>query len=125
MRLTVSSRSSSVRRRTLLCVDRLLALVVPAARAHAVRLLGFVAVRALRERGRRQRVVRAALVASGLAVSPLGIRHGLLHFLLEGLEGLPAGIDGLGRARARSEVPVLEIGRATCRDRGATSVEER
>ena len=99
-------RVSSDRARALR-VDRLLALVVPAARAHAVRLLGLVAVRALRERRRRQRVVRAALVAAGLAVAPSWDWASCSYtFSLRALQGLPAGID---RCRAR---------RRTLRDSG-------
>src|SRR5258708_37858373 len=54
-------------------VDRLLALVVAAMRADAVRLLRLLAVGAVRERRGRQEVVRAPLVAAGLAVAPFWV----------------------------------------------------
>ena len=63
----------------LLLVDRarLAAAVVPAVGAHAVRRLGFVALRALAEAHRLQRVVRPALGRAGLGVSSFWIRHRL------------------------------------------------
>src|SRR5436190_21654575 len=56
-------------------VDQLLAFVIPAARADAVGRLGLVAIRALGERGRGERVVGSPLVAARFAVAALRIRH--------------------------------------------------
>jgi hypothetical protein len=59
------------------CPDLALA-IVAAVRAHAVRRLRFVALRAQAHRRRRQRVVSAALRRTGLRMSTLRIRHDAL-----------------------------------------------
>jgi hypothetical protein len=51
------------------------ALVLPAMGAHAVRLLGLVAVRALRHAGPLQGIVRAPVASAPLGVSTFRIRH--------------------------------------------------
>src|SRR6185436_9332094 len=92
----------------------LASLVVTAVRADAVRQLLLVAVGTVRQSRRRQRVVRAPLVAPGLRVASLGIRHRgfLLPALLELEERGEARIDVLHLARARLLVSIHPAGGA-------------
>src|SRR3954468_6496230 len=71
--------------------------VITAMRAHAVRRLGLVALRAQAGGGRRQRVVRAALRRPRLRVSAFGIRHDLSTILSSTVSAAPAA----GRPRRR------------------------
>src|SRR5262249_17064320 len=66
---------TSPRVRSPLDVDCLFALVVTAVRTDAVRHLRLFAVGTLRESRSGEGVVRAALVATGLAMASFGIRH--------------------------------------------------
>src|SRR5690348_3565640 len=58
--------------------SRLTALVVAAVLADAVRRLRLVAVRALAQAARLERVVRPAISGAGFRMSSFGIRHGSL-----------------------------------------------
>jgi hypothetical protein len=68
---------SHVALEVLLLVDRsdLTSFVVPAVRAHAVRRLGLVTLRARPDGSRLQRVMRAPLATARLGVTAFWIRH--------------------------------------------------
>ena len=102
----------------LLLVDRasLAAAVVAAVRAHAMRRLRLVAVRALAEPDRLQRVVRAALGRPRLRVSSFWIRHRCLALLgrpfCNAFSAASRGSSQCVRAVAGALVPVGPADRA-------------
>src|SRR5436190_948104 len=94
----------------------LLALVVAAGRADAVRLLHVSAARARLQRGPRRLVVRAARALLAFRGPALGYRHAVVlvsvvELALQGLERPPPWVGGR-RAAAGARVQVLATPRA-------------